>query len=89
MSGDNILIDSHYHIMSQRRLWSLVRWIKGAVPDHPVPESVTKNDLLHTLARESVTHFFNLVYPLKEEETDPLNAFNGAFCKDVPGAMEG
>jgi len=64
-----------------------MRWILRLVPAHPVPESVTAHHILEDLRREGITHFFNLVYPLKEEETDALNDFNGRLCSAIPGAI--
>jgi hypothetical protein len=64
-----------------------MRWILRLVPAHPVPASITAQAILHELLQEGVTHFFNLVYPLKEEETVVLNDFNGRFCSITPGAI--
>jgi hypothetical protein len=64
-----------------------MRWIRSLVPAHPVPASITAQTILHELRQEGVTHFFNLVYPLKEEETVVLNDFNGRFCSTTPGAI--
>jgi len=80
-------IDSHVHILPEERLGGLMRWILRLIPAHPVPESVTARDILDDLRREGVTHFFNLVYPLREEETDSLNDFNGRLCSRIPGAI--
>ena len=82
-----IRIDSHMHILPQKRMRGLLRWILSMAPDHPVPESVTGDDLLKELSQQGVTHFFNLVYPLKEEETDSLNQYNADFCENIPGAI--
>jgi hypothetical protein len=79
--------DSHVHILPEERLGGLMRWILRLIPAHPVPESVTARQILDDLRREGVTHFFNLVYPLEEEETDSLNAFNGRLCSAIPGAI--
>jgi predicted TIM-barrel fold metal-dependent hydrolase len=80
-------IDSHVHIMPPKRLQSLVRWILKAFPDHPVSQTITGDDVLADLRSAGVTHFFNLIYPLREEETDFLNEFNAAFCRETPGAI--
>ena len=64
-----------------------MRWIRSLVPTHPVPESITAQTILQELRQEGVTHFFNLAYPLKEEETVVLNDFNGRFCSTTPGAI--
>jgi hypothetical protein len=86
-NASEVFIDSHVHIFPRDRLGGLMRWILRLVPSHPVPESVTAETILHEMRREGITHFFNLVYPLKEEETAPLNNFNGRFCSTLPGAI--
>ena len=83
----DLFIDSHVHIFPEKRLWGLVKWIKGLIPEHPVSAMVAEADILHDLKQEGVTHFFNLVYPLKEEETGPLNEYNARFCESTPGAI--
>jgi predicted TIM-barrel fold metal-dependent hydrolase len=82
-----LFIDSHVHILPPERLGGLMRWILRLVPAHPVPESITAQTILHEMQQEGVTHFFNLVYPLKEDETAALNDFNGRFCSTTPGAI--
>lgn len=82
-----LFIDSHVHILPEERLGGLMRWILRLVPAHPIPEMVTAKDIVDDLKRRGVTHFFNLVYPLKEEETDPLNDFNRCLCSEIPGAI--
>jgi len=64
-----------------------MKWILEFIPEHPVSASVTEADILLDLKQEGVTHFFNLIYPLKEEETEALNVFNARFCESTPGAI--
>jgi len=73
----NCFIDAHVHILPPRRLAGLMRWIRRANPQHPVPGD----------GSEGVTRFFNFAYPLAPEETDPLNEFNLDFCSRVPEAV--
>jgi len=73
--------------MTPRRLRGLARWIKRADPSHPVAEDGSASDVLEDLRGSGVTHFFNLVYPLKDEETVPLNEFNLRFCNETKGAI--
>jgi predicted TIM-barrel fold metal-dependent hydrolase len=81
------LIDTHVHIMTEWRIRGLARWMKKAFPQHPVSETVTPMDLVNDLKEGGITHFFNLVYPLSADETESLNEFNTAFCRDIPGAI--
>jgi predicted TIM-barrel fold metal-dependent hydrolase len=73
--------------MTDRRIQGLARWMKKACPSHPVAVDATAKDLVADLKKGGTTHFFNLVYPLSPKETDPLNDFNTAFCKETPGAI--
>ncbi len=82
-----IRIDSHVHILPPWRLKALVRWIIKAYPNHPVEENISASEILSHLSGLGVTHFFNFVYPLKEEETEGLNRFNIDFCDKTPGAI--
>jgi hypothetical protein len=86
-NASEVFIDSHVHIFPQDRLGGLMRWILRLIPDHPVPESVTAETVLDEMRREGITHFFNLVYPLREAETTVLNEFNGRLCSTIPGAV--
>jgi hypothetical protein len=80
-------IDSHVHVLPPERMRKLVRWLLRAWPRHPVSELITKEEIVAELGDSGVTHFFNLAYPLKEEETGPLNDFNLEFCRATPGAI--
>jgi predicted TIM-barrel fold metal-dependent hydrolase len=64
-----------------------VRWLLKAWPNHPVPETVTAEDIIADLKNQGASHFFNFAYPLKVEETEPLNRFNKEFCDQTPGAI--
>ena len=81
------VIDTHVHIMTEKRIQALARWMKKAFPQHPVSLTVTPMDLVGDLKRGGITHFFNLVYPLSVDETESLNDFNVSFCREIPGAI--
>lgn len=80
-------IDTHVHIMPEYRIRGLVRWMKKAFPVYEGDERATPDDIVTELRNGGLTHFFNLVYPLKEDETVPLNTFNADFCRRTPGAI--
>jgi len=82
-----LFIDSHVHVFPPKRLAGLMRWIKRGFPGHPLPEDISQDDIVRDLAEEGVDHFFNFVYPLKEEETVSLNEFNRDLCAKTPGAI--
>jgi predicted TIM-barrel fold metal-dependent hydrolase len=70
------IIDAHVHLLPERRTRSLVRWVKKFYPAHPTSEDITIDEVLDDLSGCGVGKFFNLVFPLKEEETEPLNLFS-------------
>jgi hypothetical protein len=80
-------IDPHVHILPPRRMRGLVRWVKKFTPDHPVSEEITAEEILEGLRSAGITVFFNLVFPLWEEETKDLNRFNFELCSSIPGAL--
>lgn len=84
---DKCFIDAHVHVLPPKRLAGLMRWIHRAHPQHPVPGDVTENDITADLRREGVSRFFNFVYPLRPDETGPLNDFNLDFCARTPEAV--
>ncbi len=83
----NFQIDSHLHLLPEYRLRSLTKWMKNSFPGHVVTEKCEPADLLRDIYNGGTTHFFNLVYPIKEEETISLNDFNFEFCREIPGAI--
>ena len=87
MAADSLFIDSHVHVLPPERMKKLVRWLLKAWPQHPVSELITKEEIVAELRGLGVTHFFNLAYPLREEETGALNGFNLEFCRGTPGAI--
>jgi uncharacterized protein len=79
--------DSHVHIVPPRRLVGLMRWIHRAFPGHPVPVDILRHQIIDDLRSAGVGRFFNLVYPLSDEETYSLNDWNIEFCAETPGAI--
>ncbi|MBK5093713.1 MAG: hypothetical protein JJE48_09390, partial [Actinobacteria bacterium] len=69
-------LDCHIHILPPARIRGLVRWIKKPFPEHPSCEDMTPEDILEDLRECGVGTVFNLVFPLKEEETESLNEFS-------------
>lgn len=78
------MIDSHIHIMPERRTRGLVRWIKRAFPGHPSSEEMTADDILADVEACGTTRAFNLVFPLAEEETPELNEFSRDIAAQYP-----
>lgn len=81
------MVDSHIHILPPWRTRGLVRWARRIFPDHPYPEEITPDELLDDLRECGVSSFFNLVFPLAEEETGPLNEWSAQVASrpDVTG----
>lgn len=87
MDKQKFQIDTHVHILPEYRLKPLAKWMKKAFPDQKVSEKFNPLDLVADLYKGGTTHFFNLVYPIAEEETENLNQFNLEFCRKIPGAI--
>lgn len=87
--GDNkrLWIDPHVHILPPRRMAGLVRWVKKFTPDFPLSEDIDKEYILAELRKSRIPYFFNLVFPLWEEETEDLNRFNRDLCAGIPEAI--
>jgi predicted TIM-barrel fold metal-dependent hydrolase len=73
---DGEIIDAHVHLLPENRSRSLVRWVKKFYPAHPTSEDITIDEVLCDLSGCGVGTFFNLVFPLWEEETEQLNLFS-------------
>lgn len=78
------MIDSHIHILPPRRTASLVRWIKRAFPSHPSREDMTCDELIADIRACGVVRALNFVFPLKADETDPLNEFSRDVAFEHP-----
>ena len=80
-------IDPHVHILPPRRMAGLIRWAKSFTPGFPLSEDITKEEILAELRGAEIPCFFNLVFPLWEEETEDLNRFNRDLCAGIPEAI--
>jgi Amidohydrolase len=80
-------IDPHVHIMPAKRMRGLVRWVKKFTPGFPISEDITTEEILSGLRESQISGFFNLVFPLWEEETEDLNRFNRDLCAGIPEAI--
>jgi predicted TIM-barrel fold metal-dependent hydrolase len=65
----------------------LVRWVKKFTPGFPVSEDITTGQIISSLRESQISTFFNLVFPLWEEETKELNLFNRDLCREIPEAV--
>lgn len=80
-------IDPHVHILPPRRMRGLVRWVKKFTPGFPVSEEITAEEIVEDLRKSGIRLFFNLIFPLWEEETEELNRFNRDLCAEIPEAV--
>lgn len=78
------IIDSHIHILPERRTASLVRWVKRAFPSHPSREDMTPEEVMADLRACGVVRAFNFVFPLKPAESDSLNEFSRDIARENP-----
>jgi uncharacterized protein len=76
--------DAHLHIMPPERTAGLVRWMLKAFPEHQASQDITPDEIIGDLASVGITRAFNFVFPLREEETEPLNLFNREIGRSYP-----
>lgn len=81
------MIDAHVHIFPPYRSVKAVRWLKRYIPELKVEETVSETQILKLLKDSGISHFFNYVYPLKQEESRPLNQYNYHLSKRVKNAV--
>jgi predicted TIM-barrel fold metal-dependent hydrolase len=85
--GDSPWVDTHVHIMPPRRMAGLVRWVRKFTPGFPISEDISSDEIVASIRDSGIPFFFNLVFPLWEEETEDLNRFNRDICAGIPEAI--
>jgi uncharacterized protein len=68
--------DAHIHILPAARTASLVRWLQRAFPGSSARQDITAREILADLEACGIQGAFNFVFPLRPEETEPLNLFS-------------
>ncbi len=81
------VIDAHMHLYPPRRLGGLMRWVRRAVPGHPVPADITVGETVAGLRAAGVKSFFAAVFPLAPGEARELNRFNTELARSIPGMI--
>lgn len=77
-------IDVHVHLYPERRLRGLMRWVRRAMPGHPVPEDISVPETVSDLRASGMERFFSVVFPLAPGEARELNRFNASLARDIP-----
>ena len=80
------MIDAHIHIFPPYRSVKAVRWLKRYIPGLKVSETVNEAEILRMLKDSGVSHFFNYIYPIRPEESQPLNEYNHQLSKRIKNA---
>lgn len=80
-------IDTHVHILPEKRLRGLIRWVKSFSDDFPLPDDYTIADCISEIRKSGVKCFCNLVFPIRPTETAPLNDFNARLCSEIDCAV--
>ncbi len=80
-------VDSHVHILPDYRTRGLVRWMRRAFPEHPIPGHYTWRDVVGDLRKEGVERFFAFHFPLSPSETGYLNRFSLKVASRVRGMV--
>ncbi len=81
------MIDAHIHIFPQYRSVKAVRWLKRYIPWLTVGETVSESQIVTRLRECGISYFFNYVYPLDPEESEPLNRFNHQLSQRIKNAV--
>lgn len=79
-----MIIDCHAHLLPPRRTAKLIQWTLRFSPTHPVPETVTLDELLDDYAQLGVSRVWNLAHAIFPDETGPLNEWNWRLGRDHP-----
>jgi Amidohydrolase len=53
-----------------------MKWMHGFYPEHPIPRDVTLEQCIAYYDTIAVDYIFNLVYPIRDDETEVVNRFN-------------
>ena len=61
-----------------------MKWMHGFYPEHPIPRSVTLEQCIAYYDTIPVDYIFNLVYPIRDDETEPVNRFNFELHQRYP-----
>jgi len=61
--------------------------MKRYIPQLKVTENVSEEQILRLLANLGVSCFFNYIYPIRPEESQPLNEYNYQLSKRVKNAV--
>ena len=88
-------IDSHVHVMSERRIRSGVSWVAKSGWDTGVdPESATPESLVEEIRADGFEYFFNFFFPIPPTAGRPSPAnsreimeWQHDFCRRTPGAI--
>ena len=76
--------DAHVHLMPPYRLGGLIRWLKRAIPSHPVAEDAPLESLVADLRGAGAVWLVNHVFPLKVGEAPDLHDFNARLAMEIP-----
>jgi len=61
-----------------------MKWMHGFYPEHPIPRTVTLEQCIAYYDTIPVDYIFNLVYPIRDDETDAVNRFNFELHQRYP-----
>ena len=53
-----------------------MKWMHNFYPEHPIPRTVTLEQCIGYYDTIPVDYIFNLVYPIRDDETEAVNRFN-------------
>ena len=80
-------VDVHVHVLPEERSHKLMRWVRRAMPEHPVPIEITPDEIVRDLKEHGARCFWNLVFPIGPGESRALNHFNVRVAERFPRVL--
>ena len=65
----------------------LIEWLRRYLPDHPVPEAVTLDELFAEFQAQGIRAVLNFAHAIFPDETDGLNRFNFELGERSPQVL--
>lgn len=80
-------VDPHVHLLPDKRMETLMRWLLRALPDAGVPADIKADGALADLRAAGGRRVVNLLFPLCAGEADELHAFGRALSDREPDVV--
>jgi predicted TIM-barrel fold metal-dependent hydrolase len=81
------VVDPHVHLLPDRRMQTLMRWLLRALPDVGIPGDITADGALADVRGAGARYVVNLLFPLAPGEADELHAFGQELSAREPDVI--